>query len=219
MKRTEPARTSPQNFYDRIADVHHVALKLNGYRASVAKYLCSLNLDIDEDSLVLDAGSGSGIVTLAFQDAGFRPKKTIAFDLSFNLLQISAEQFQKEKKIDAGNIAPVQGNVLALPFADQTFNLILSCGMMEYVPLDDGLREMARVLNPEGKLVFIPVRPSLVGSVLERLYKFKIHPAKDVRKISQRYFNIVGNHKFPTTEPIGWSKTIFLLEKKQVFSP
>ena len=215
MKKTAAAKTKTQNFYDRIADVHSLALKVNGYRASVAKYLRSLDLKLDKDSYVLDAGSGSGIVTLGFQDAGFRPKKTVAFDLSFNLLKISAEQFQKEKKIDATNIAPVQGNVLQLPFADNTFNLILTCGVLEYVPLDDGLREMARALKPGGKLVFIPVKPSLVGSVLELLYKFKIHPVENVRKISQRYFTIVGSHEFPITEPIGWSKKIFLLEKKQ----
>jgi ubiquinone/menaquinone biosynthesis C-methylase UbiE len=162
----------------------------------------------------LDAGSGTGIVTLGFQDTGFRPRKTIAFDLSGNSLKIARDQFRKEKKIDAENIESVQGNVLDLPFADNTFELVLTCGVLEYVSLDAGLRELSRVLKPGGKLVFIPVKPSFVGSVLELLYNFKIHPIEDVKRISQRYFNIVGNHEFPTTEPIGWSKTIFLLEKK-----
>ncbi len=207
-------KSKTQNFYDRIADVHNLALKINGYRQSVEKYLKSLNLEIDENSLVLDAGSGTGIVTLGFQSAGFRPRKTVALDLSFNSLKVAHDEFRKDKKTDAGNIAPVQANVLSLPFADETFDLILSCGVLEYVPLDDGLKEMARVLKTGAKLVFIPVKPSFVGSVLEFLYKFKAHPLKNVRQISQQYFNIVGRHKFPITEPIGWSKTIFLLEKK-----
>lgn len=208
------AKTKTHSFYDRIADVHNIALKINGYRASLAKYLRSLDLDINKDSMVLDAGSGTGIVTLGFHDAGFRPKKTVAFDLSLNSLEIALEQFVKEKKADSDNIVAVQGNVLELPFADETFDLILTCGVLEYVSLDGGLREMARVLKTGGRLVFIPVKPSPVGSVLEFLYKFKIHPIGNVRKISQRYFKIVGNHKFPTAEPIAWSKTIFLLEKK-----
>jgi len=95
----------------------------------------------------------------------------------------------------------------------------LACGVLEYVALDDGLRELARVLKTGGKLVFIPVKPSLVGSVLELLYKFKIHPIENVRRISQKYFNIVRNHEFPLAEPIGWSKTIFLLEKKKIVLP
>lgn len=210
----ELEKTTTQSFYDRIADVHNLALKINGYRQSVEKYLKSLDLEIDENSMVLDAGSGTGIVTLGFQSAGFRPRKTVALDLSFNSLKVAREEFKKDRATDFENISTVQGNVLSLPFADETFDLILSCGVLEYVPLDDGLREMARVLKTGAKLVFIPVKPSLVGSVLEFLYKFKAHPLKNVRKISRQYFKIIGNHKFPITEPIGWSKTIFLLEKK-----
>lgn len=213
-KNTAAAKTKTQTFYDRIADVHNIALKINGYRASVAKYLRSLHLAIDKESLVLDGGSGTGIVTLALQDAGFRPKKTVALDLSFNSLKTSLQQFVKEKKANAKNISAVQGNILELPFPDETFDLVLICGVLEYVSLDDGLREIARVLKTGSKLVLLPVKPSLVGSVLELLYNFKIHPLENVRKTSQRYFKIVGNHEFPVTEPIAWSKTIFLLEKK-----
>jgi ubiquinone/menaquinone biosynthesis C-methylase UbiE len=207
------AKSKTQNLYDRIADVHNLALKLNGYRDSVAKYLRSLDLNITPDSLVLDAGSGTGIVTMSLQDAGYGPKRTIAFDLSFNSLRLSRDEFKKDKKTDARRISTTQGNILRLPFADETFDVIITCGVLEYVPLDDGLRELARVLKPEAKLVLMPVKPSFIGSVLEFLYNFRIHPIKDVRKISQRYFKIVGNHKFPMIEPISWSKTIFLLEK------
>ncbi len=212
-KASSAVTTKTQSFYDKIADVHNLALKLNGYRRSVAKYLKSLHLEIGPDSYVLDAGSGTGIVTLGFKDAGFKPKRSIAFDLSYNSLKIARDEFRRQKKIDQSTIESVQGNVLQLPFADNTFDLVLSCGVLEYVPLDSGLRELARVMKPGAKLVFIPVKPSLVGSVLEFLYKFKLHPLPEVRRISQKYFHIVGNHKFPVAEPIGWSKTIFLLEK------
>ncbi|MCY7375786.1 MAG: class I SAM-dependent methyltransferase [Pyrinomonadaceae bacterium] len=207
-------KSKTQTFYDRIADVHNLVLRINGYRRSVAKYLRSLDLDLDENSLVLDAGSGTGIVTLGFQSAGFRPKKSIALDLSFNSLKVAREQFEKDKKTDASNIAAVQGNVLELPFADETFDLILTCGVLEYVPLEAGLAELARVLKPGAKLVLIPVKPSFVGSVLEILYNFKTHSVEKTEEIARRWFNIVGNYKFPFNEPISWSKVIFLLEKK-----
>lgn len=201
-----------RNFYDRIADVHNLALKINGYRNSVAKFLSSLELDINSESLILDAGSGTGIVTLGFYDANFYPKKTIALDLSFNSLKIAEEQFEKNEKTSE-SVRLVQGNVLQLPFADETFDLILTCGVLEYVSLDAGLKEFARVLKKGAKLVLIPVRPSFVGSVLEIFYNFKTHPVEKVRKISQRYFDVIGDYKFPLNEPIGWSKMIFLLQK------
>ena len=210
------AKRKTQSFYDRIAEVQSLAMKLNGYRDSVAKYLRSLDLNLGPDSFVLDGGSGTGLVTLALNDAGYRPRKTIAFDISHNSLKVSRGQFRKEKMMKPGRVAAVQGNILNLPFADRSFDLVLTCGVLEYVSLDDGLKELARVLKPKAKLVLIPVRPSIVSSVLELLYNFKTHQIRDVRKISQRYFSIVGNHKFPIHEPISWSKTIFLLEKSEI---
>jgi ubiquinone/menaquinone biosynthesis C-methylase UbiE len=108
----------------------------------------------------------------------------------------------------------VQGNVLSLPFPDDTFDLVMMCGVLEYTPLDDGLKETARVLKKGATLVLLPVKQSVVGSVLELLYNFKIHPVDSVRKAATKYFRIVDKRDFPIIEPIAWSKTIFLLEKK-----
>lgn len=202
-----------QGLYDRIADVQNLAMKINGYRASVAKYLRSLDLRLDKDSLVLDAGSGTGIVTNAFHDTGLDTRRVISLDLSFNSLKVARDNLRKRRR-PASVTDSVQGNVLALPFADDTFDLVLMCGVLEYTPLDDGLSEAARVLKSGAPLVFLPVKPSIIGSVLELLYNFKIHPLRSVREAATQYFNIVGNHEFPVTEPISWSKTIFLLEKK-----
>ncbi len=212
-KKKEPGDKT-QTFYDRIADVHNLAMKINGYRDSAAKYFRSLKLDVKPDSLVLDAGCGTGLATLAFYSAGYRPRKTFALDLSFKSLEVAQEQFEKDKISAVKRVQPIQGNLLSLPFEDRKFDFVLTCGALEYVPLEAGLRELSRVLKKDGILVLIPVRPSLVGSVLEILYNFKIHSIKEVRKVSSEYFNLVGNHKFPMTEPIGWSKTIFLLQKK-----
>jgi ubiquinone/menaquinone biosynthesis C-methylase UbiE len=207
-------RKKTQSFYDRIADVHNFALKLNGYRRSVAKYLRSLDLEVGPDSVVLDAGSGTGIVTMSLLDSGFKPKQVVALDLSFNSLRVSREQFDKKKRY--APIDVTQGNILTLPFDENTFDMVMTCGVLEYVNLDDGLKELSRVLKPSGKLVLLPVKAGIVGSMLEILYNFKIHPLNDVRRVSRQYFNIVGNHEFPINEPISWSKTIFLLEKKAV---
>jgi ubiquinone/menaquinone biosynthesis C-methylase UbiE len=214
VQNSETAKTETQNFYDRIADVHNLLMRVNGYRSSVAKYLNSLDLKLNSDSLVLDAGSGTGIVSLGFYEAGFQPKKTIALDLSLKSLEVARQQFVKDDKTDSENICVVQGNVLKLPFANETFDLILTCGVLEYVSLEEGLEEFARVLKTGAKLIMIPVKPSFVGSVLEILYKFKTHSLIETKEIAARYFKVVGDYNFSITEPIGWSKMIFLLEKK-----
>lgn len=207
-------KNKTQKFYDRIADLQNLAMKINGYRDSVAKYLRALDLDIKSDSAVLDAGCGTGLVTLAFHKAGYQPGRSCALDLSFKSLEVAKEQFEDDPVINAGNIVPIQGNILSMPFEDETFDLVLTCGALEYVPLSDGIAELARVLKKNGILILIPIRPSFVGSVLEILYNFKTHSVEQVKAQSQQYFEIIGNHKFPVTEPIGWSKSIFLLRKK-----
>ena len=212
-KNREP-KNKTQKFYDRIADVHNLAMKINGYRTSAAKYFRSLNLEVDANSTVLDAGCGTGLATLAFYEAGYRPKETYALDISFKSLEVAKEQFEEDKIRAVRDVCPVQGNLLSLPFAGEKFDLVLTCGALEYVPLEKGLEELARVLKKDGVLVLIPVRPSLVGSMLEILYNFKIHSLSEVKKASSKHFQLVCNHKFPITEPIGWSKTIFLLRKK-----
>jgi len=214
MAKNHSAKNKTQIFYDRIADVHNLAMKINGYRTSVSNYLQSLDLNIDSDSLVLDAGCGTGLVTLALCSAGYRPQKTFALDLSFKSLEVAKEQFEGDASVETRNVQTVQGNLLMLPFADENFDFVLTCGALEYVPLDTGLKEMARVLKTDAVLVLIPVRPSLVGSVLEILYNFKSHSIEEVEETARAYFEIVGNYDFPVTEPIGWSKTIFLLQRK-----
>ena len=212
VKTKKIAKAKTQGLYDRIADVQNLAMKFNGYQRSVAKYLKSLNLILDKDSLVLDAGSGTGIVTLGFHDAGLSAKRIVDLDLSFKSIGVAREEISKKKRY-AKRTDFAQADVLRMPFADETFDLVLTCGVLEYTPLDDGLREAARVLKKGAPLVFVPVKASIVGSVLELLYNFKIHEVESVRTAAKKYFRIIGNHEFPVGEPISWSKTIFLLEK------
>ena len=213
MENIQP-RNKTQKFYDRIADVHNLAMKINGYSTSIVKYLITLDLPINQESSVLDAGCGTGLVTLSFYKANYRPKDTFALDLSFKSLEVAKEQFEESDNVAVKNIQLIQGNLLSLPFENEKFDLVLTCGALEYVPLERGLGELARVLKKDGILVLLPVRQSLIGSVLEVLYNFKIHSIEEVRMVSQRYFQIVGDHTFPLSEPIGWSKNGFLLQKK-----
>jgi len=210
----ELAKQDTRTFYDRIADVHNLVLRLNGYRNSVAKFLRSIDLGIDENSFVLDAGSGTGIISLGFQSAKLKPRHLVAVDLSRKSLQIARDQFQKDDSCDSEGISVTQSNVLQLPFGDKTFDLVLTCGVLEYVPIDQGIAELARVIKDGGKLVMIPVKPSFVGSMLEILYKFKTIKPEDIAEGAKKDFTLLGRYDFPLSEPIAWSKTVIVLERK-----
>lgn len=202
-----------KKFYDQIADFHNLSFKVNGYRQSLEKYLRLAELNLPENFRVLDAGCGTGLMTSAMFGAGLRPMQTIAFDLSKKSLRIAKKEFTEDRKIVHNSIKYVQGNILSFPFADNSFDLILTCGVLEYVPLDEGFAEISRVLKPEGFVLFLPVRPSLVGKVLERVYSFKANKTKHILKTLDTKFNVIEHYKFPFTEPISWSKNLFLLQK------
>lgn len=206
-------KNKTQAFYDQIADVQPFMQKIMGYRVSLSKYLRSLVLDINSSSIVLDAGCGTGLATFSLYSAGYRPKITFALDLSFNSLKVAKQDFSEDKQTRQSWIQAVQGNLLSLPFGERTFDFVITCGALEYVPLDDGLRELSRVMKPGARMILIPVCTSPVSAILEVIYKFRAYTSKQVKETSSRYFKILAKHKFPITEPISWSKTCFLLEK------
>jgi len=207
-------RNKTQFFYDQIADVQPFMQRLMGYRKSLARYLKTLRLDVDRNSIVLDAGSGTGLATFAFHSAGYRPKVTYTLDISFNSLKVAKQDFKKDKETRGQSIEQIQGNLLCLPFDNEVFDLIITCGALEYVPLDEGMAELARVLKPRSKMILVPVCSSPISAVLEVIYNFKAYSDKQVTETASKYFKILAKHRFPITEPISWSKTCFLLEKR-----
>jgi ubiquinone/menaquinone biosynthesis C-methylase UbiE len=200
------------SFYDRIAGLYDVTFKFNGYGRSLEKYLRKHLPPLSDGARVLDAGCGTGLLTLSLLKAVRRPVRITAVDLSASSI-VTAKKAVAEKFGDAGQIEFTQANVLALPFADDSFEMIVTSGALEYVPLKDGLSELARVLAPGGYMLHLPVRPSPVSKLLEVMFHFKTHPPQAVAENTNRYFRIVKHYRFPPLDPIGWSKTAILAQK------
>jgi ubiquinone/menaquinone biosynthesis C-methylase UbiE len=214
LAKSKNQKNDPQKFYDQIADVQPFMQRLMGYRNSLAKYLKSLKLNLGESAIALDAGCGTGLATFALYSAGYKPKITFALDISFKSLRVAKGNFCKDKHTKKNKIETIQGNLLHLPFEDSSFDLIISCGALEYVPLEAGIKELARVAKPKSRVILIPVLQSPVSAVLEVIYKFKAYPTKQIQETAKEYFHRIEKHEFPITEPIGWSKVSFILEKR-----
>ncbi len=199
-------------FYDRIASLYDVTFKFNGYGRSLEKYLEKHLPPLSSGARVLDAGCGTGLLTLSLLQVVNRPVRITAVDLSASSI-VTAKKAVAEKFGDVGRLAFTQANVLALPFADDSFEMVVTSGALEYVPLQDGLSELARVLAPGGYMLHLPVRPSPVTTLLEVMFRFKAHPPQAVAENTHRYFRIVKHYRFPPLDPIGWSKTAILAQK------
>jgi ubiquinone/menaquinone biosynthesis C-methylase UbiE len=200
------------SFYDRIEGFYDLTFKLNGYGRSLDQYFDAHPLPVFPGASVLDAGCGTGTLTLAVLRTLKVPIKLTAVDLSPSSMATAKKYVEKDNP-SGQSVRFAQGNVLALPFADDAFDLVLTSGVLEYVPLDEGLSELARVTAPGGHLLHLPMRPTPVTTFLEMLFRFKTHPPHEVSETTDRYFQVVSHYRFPRFQAIGWSKSAVLAQK------
>jgi MPBQ/MSBQ methyltransferase len=90
----------------------------------------------------LDAGCGTGFQTAILQELGY---EALGVDLSAGLLRVARRR--------CAGAYLLQGDVEALPWRDQTVDLVVSCGStLSFVPHPDrALAEIGRVLRPGGR--------------------------------------------------------------------
>jgi len=122
---------------------------------------------------VLDAGCGTGALTLAVRDAfvrrGVPPIVLHAFDLTPAMLDHMRGVLEQR---GIGDITLTEADVLhldALPTAWSGYDLIVSASMLEYVPRDrfvDALRGLRARLQTDGRLVLFITRRNPFTRVL-----------------------------------------------------
>lgn len=200
------------SFYDRIAALYDITFKFNGYSRSLEKYLEEHLPPLPAQARVLDAGCGTGLLTLALLKVLDQPLRITAVDLSSSSIG-TARRAVAENSGRTQSVRFAQANVLRLPFADDSFDLIMTSGVLEYVSLSEGFTELARVLAPGGYMIHLPVRPSPASKLLEVMFRFKAHPPKEIAENTSRHFRVVNHYRFPPLEPIGWTKTAVLAQK------
>lgn len=201
------------SFYDRIADLYSLTFKVNGYGRSLEKYFRDNPVPLPAGANILDAGCGTGLLTLTLLKTITFPVRIVSLDLSLSSLH-KARLAVREQEHTAKPVTFAQGNILHLPFPAATFDFLVTSGALEYVPLEAAFGELARVLKPGGHLLYLPVRPSPASFVLEKLFRFKAHAPDALASHTERHFALVNDHKFPPHHPIGWTKTVVLAQKR-----
>lgn len=110
-------------------------------------------LDPAQHRRILDVATGTADV--AILTAKTLPDTQITgLDLSSEMLKVGDGKIRKNNLED--RIELLQGDSENLPFEDNSFDaLTVAFGVRNYENLERGLREMRRVLRPEGKLVVL----------------------------------------------------------------
>src|ERR1041384_4396229 len=152
--------TKTGSFYDRIARLYDLTFKVNGYGRSLDQYFDEHPLPVFPGARVLDAGCGTGTLTLAMLRTLRVPVKLTALDLSASSMATARKYVNKKFSDGDQRVEFMQGNILSLPFPDESFDLIVTSGVLEYVPLEEGFAELARVIAPRGYFLNLPMRPT-----------------------------------------------------------
>jgi 2-polyprenyl-3-methyl-5-hydroxy-6-metoxy-1,4-benzoquinol methylase len=137
---------------------------------------------------VLDAGCGTGIVTLALREAllsrDLRPGPLHGFDLTPAMLERFRETMQR-RAIEGIDLT--QANVLqlqALPDSWTNYDVIVSASMMEYLPrnrLVDALGGLRGLLCEDGSLLlFITRRNWLMWGLIGRWWEANLYAAREL---------------------------------------
>ena len=99
---------------------------------------------------VLDLASGTGITAIAARERG---ANVTGVDLTPELLVVARKKAEDE---GFGDIDFREGDAEALPFADASFDVVLStCGHMFAPDQPKVAAELARVTRPQGRAVFL----------------------------------------------------------------
>jgi demethylmenaquinone methyltransferase / 2-methoxy-6-polyprenyl-1,4-benzoquinol methylase len=114
-------------------------------------------------ALCLDACCGTGDLAIALDR--YLTTKVVAADFCHPMLERAAEKA-------AGRIAVIEGDALQLPFSDSSFDVVtIAFGLRNLEDQNAGLREIRRVLRPDGAAVILefskPVLP-----VFRQMFEF-----------------------------------------------
>lgn len=149
------SKSSVKTFFDEDAgDYFKFKYRDNNESFMSLRHRVSLNLfkeeiasEIGSRSKILDAGCGPG---LFLRDLLFTSAKLYGLDMSNSMLNLAKSQFHGTDQ----TFALINGDIEMLPFKDNSFDLILSLGVIEYLDVDKRvLSEFHRCLKLGGHLL------------------------------------------------------------------
>ena len=119
------------------------------------------------NSKILDCATGTGDLYVSFQ-LYYKDSKVIGIDFSRDMMDVARGKLDKIKIQQS----LIQGDIMRLPFNDNSFDAVtISFGIRNVDNVVLALREMARVLKPNGKIIVLEFgQPIGIIEILYNIY-------------------------------------------------
>jgi len=141
------APDSVRSMFDRIAPVYDVMNRVMTAGLDIRWRRLAAQAAVRPGDRVLDAACGTGDLAIADRKAG--AARVTGLDFSEKMLE------RARRKAD---LEWIQGDMLALPFAEGTFDAAtVGFGVRNVADLELALRELRRVLKPGGRLAILEI--------------------------------------------------------------
>ncbi|HSF34119.1 MAG TPA: ubiquinone/menaquinone biosynthesis methyltransferase [Candidatus Tectomicrobia bacterium] len=130
---------------------------------------------IPPGSRVLDLCTGTGELAVKMLPRLGAKGQVVGLDFAANMLTVASQKTRSLLQSHSATAAYVLGDAAALPFPSDTFDCLTNgFAMRNMLPSADlVLREMWRVLRPEGRVIILDIcRPH--SAVLTRLYRWHL---------------------------------------------
>ncbi len=147
---------SNQAFYDQISPIYdEVFVEHRIHAETIVRLLCELYTAKKTETLVLDLGCGTGMVSKLLSEKGF---KTIGLDESSDSLRLLVNQ--------KPGFPVIQARAEYLPIKKSSFQRVVCLGVWRHFPNPQiVLDEIARILDKDGVFIVGYFPPAFAGLI------------------------------------------------------
>ena len=171
----------------RIAGIYDTALQIVGYEYSVKFFISRLPFPKEASLQVLDAGCGTGLYTLAILKQ-YPNSRITAFDLDEKLVERLRQKIRRKNYESRARL--FVGDIQKPSLQTNEFDLVITAGVLEYVPIHSVVRILAQSLRAKGHFFNSPVRDTWWGHVIATIYACKIYSRKEAIEAFEPEFRL-----------------------------